>query len=861
MPKGGKPAKRRSASFEELQAVDWNTVTKSKKVKYDPNRLIFGATEDGFMELEEVDMDEVNGMLGVTGGGGVASNAKDTSPSTPEDDAEPIKGAKKAVTKKTKADVAGKKASAEKKQSAAASLRRRSASFEELQAVDWDKMTKSTPVKYDPNRLIFGATEDGFMELEEVDMDEVNAMAVGGAAAPGKSGGQRQDVDGEANDDDAADATAAGDDTSDGKPMSAKDARIAKRKARWKAKVEAAKQRKAEARAQAANARSGGGAKTDKSSSSRNADEDAEERYLSDESDDASDDDDAQDQAQDAASMDAGKDTALTAEAKGDAKDAGWQMDYNNYPTAGMGAVVDGVDLDAGADVSNWLQFDLHPALLRALHEHAKHGDPATRATVERLLAAAAAPMLQMVRAWVVAGELEDPRGEFFVVSDPAVGEEDLWRARYSLNDAMRPPFISETVAMDVLRVGKSINFLRRRCDDESWERERSPIVAAAAAAGGLSYGNPAALDALVSEAKRRIDRSLRGVLFERYKFAEHCDAVKRYLLLGQGDFHHYLMDLVGPDLAEPASTVSAYKLTGTLESAIRASNAQFDSSDVLDRLRVRMMPHAGAEEKGWDVFSLEYVVDDPLSTVFTEQAMGKYLRVFNFLWRLKRVEHSLCATWQTMKPNVAASLQRDGVAGAAGMALAGELRRCHTLRGEMHHFIANLQYYVMFEVLEGSWELFSREMEDASDLDSLIHAHERYLDTILQKGLLGPKSQLLTNTLGTLFEVILRFRGFADRLYDVARDAAMRRQLAQLRVEQRAEESKWGSLPGEDAAGGDGLLSEEFVDEMRTQLDAISADYAKMLDGFLNLLPLQTHVDLKFLLFRLDFSEYYQRR
>ena len=138
--------------------------------------------------------------------------------------------------------------------------------------------------------------------------------------------------------------------------------------------MEAAKQRKAEARAQAANAR-GGGAKTDKSSSSRNADEDAEERYLSDESDDASDDDDAQDQAQDAASKDAGKDTALTAEAKGDAKDQGWQMDYNNYPTAGMGAVVDGVDLDAGAAVSNWLQFDLHPALLRALQDM-KFTDP-----------------------------------------------------------------------------------------------------------------------------------------------------------------------------------------------------------------------------------------------------------------------------------------------------------------------------------------------------------------------------------------------------------------------------------------------------------------------------------------------------
>ena len=47
----------------------------------------------------------------------------------------------------------------------------------------------------------------------------------------------------------------------------------------------------------------------------------------------------------------------------------------------------------------------------------------------------------------------------------------------------------------------------------------------------------------------------------------------------------------------------------------------------------------------------------------------------------------------------------------------------------------------------------------------------------------------------------------------------------------------------------------------MRSQLDAVSADYAKMLDGFLNLLPLQTHVDLKFLLFRLDFSEFYAQQ
>ena len=51
-------------------------------------------------------------------------------------------------------------------------------------------------------------------------------------------------------------------------------------------------------------------------------------------------------------------------------------------------------------------------------------------------------------------------------------------------------------------------------------------------------------------------------------------------------------------------------------------------------------------------------------------------------------------------------------------------------------------------------------------------------------KSLRGAKSQLQAHTLGAIYDAILRFRAFADRLYEVAKDAAMRRQLAQLRVE-----------------------------------------------------------------------------
>jgi len=49
----------------------------------------------------------------------------------------------------------------------------------------------------------------------------------------------------------------------------------------------------------------------------------------------------------------------------------------------------------------------------------------------------------------------------------------------------------------------------------------------------------------------------------------------------------------------------------------------------------------------GWDVFTLDYHVTQPLNTIITSSAMEKYRKLFHFLWRLKRVEHTLSVTWK----------------------------------------------------------------------------------------------------------------------------------------------------------------------------------------------------------------------
>ncbi|KAG7033560.1 Gamma-tubulin complex component 3, partial [Cucurbita argyrosperma subsp. argyrosperma] len=476
-------------------------------------------------------------------------------------------------------------------------------------------------------------------------------------------------------------------------------------------------------------------------------------------------------------------------------------------------------------------------AMAGAIHLHAQHGDPLVLEFMRRLLRRVYA--LHFLR----------------------------WEG-YRLHSGMLPSFISQSLAQRILRTGKSINFLRVCCEDMGWADAATEAAVAAGTTtkrGSLGYGETDALESLVDGAAKRIDKHLLDVMHKRYKFKDHCLAIKRYLLLGQGDFVQYLMDIVGPELSEPANSISLFKLSGLLETAIRSSNAQYDDPDILDRLKVKMMPH-GTGDRGWDVFSLEYEARVPLDTVFTESVMSKYLRIFNFLWKLRRVEHALIGTWKTMKPNCITSCSLTKLHHGVKLQLLSTLRRCQVLWVEMNHFVSNLQYYIMFEVLEVSWSDFSNEMEAAMDLDDLLAAHEKYLHSIFEKSLLGEQSQPLCKSLFVLFDLILRFRSNADRLYEGIHELQCRTIESSLpsrgkstnirSTEKSLETASW-------LADGKKALTQrarEFLRNVEQDLAALAKEYSSLLEGFISQLPLQQHVDLKFLLFRLDFTEFYSQ-
>jgi gamma-tubulin complex component 3 len=166
-------------------------------------------------------------------------------------------------------------------------------------------------------------------------------------------------------------------------------------------------------------------------------------------------------------------------------------------------------------------------------------------------------------------------------------------------------------------------------------------------------------------------------------------------MLLGQGDFIQHLLELISADLNKPSHSIVRHNLLGILESAIRSSNAQYDDADVTSRLDIRLSTEVelssdehshhqqAANNIGWDMFTLYYVVNSPLDTIFSEDALRVYQRIFKHLWKLKRVDAMLDTTW--MKHQELARAFAQNRKNILYNRFASILHKCNLLRHEVH--------------------------------------------------------------------------------------------------------------------------------------------------------------------------------
>lgn len=497
-------------------------------------------------------------------------------------------------------------------------------------------------------------------------------------------------------------------------------------------------------------------------------------------------------------------------------------------------------------------------SLLSSIHSHTQTGDPFTSKLVKHILHIVSRPIRSILEQWIFDGELQDTYNEYFIAADPAVRNERLWHEKYTLRKQMLPSFITSDLATKILNIGKSINFIRVVCQD------RSPIMGHSTIKKVKSDDSEYADELMVEELNSsalvdfidvvytNTSKHLLNVLFKQYKFLDHLKAMRRYLLLGQGDFIRHLMDLLEPDLVRPANSLYMHNLTGLVETAIRATNAQFDDPDILKRLDCRLL-EISPGDSGWDVFSLDYKVNGPISTVFTPDVILQYLRIFNFLWRAKRMEYCLTEIWKNQMSNSRLLQKLPEVAPI--------LHISHCLEAEMVHFMHQMQYFITFEVLECCWEELLKKIYKAKNLDDIIIAHDTFLSQLMTRALMDKQSQQLLTQLRAIFDLIIQFQTTQENMYAAAFEEHEARRILERKAATKTDEGEWG-LTEEDSRADilrQAEFTKTFIPSTRAQLRVIHQSYQDMLQQFLVMLNDHSDVSLRSLCFRLDFNEYYK--
>ncbi|KAH7887757.1 gamma-tubulin complex, component 3 [Phlebopus sp. FC_14] len=511
-------------------------------------------------------------------------------------------------------------------------------------------------------------------------------------------------------------------------------------------------------------------------------------------------------------------------------------------------------------------------ALVNLIHSYTDNGDPFVRMFTDQLLEEVSKPFFSTLHKWLFSGELYDPYNEFFVSVDPdlahvqyllhpsslaggldgvfgAPGGEDasteregglrLWQTKYRFQRDMLPMFVGEAFGKKIFSTGKSLNFIRYSCHDTDWVAAREKM---SNTGGILKYSDIAGLERSIDSAYLTASHHLFEVFIEKFKLLDHLQALKHYLLLGHGDFAEQLMEALGPSLTRPANTLYRHNLTATLETAVRTSNAQNDHPDVLRRLDARMLEYSHGEI-GWDVFTLEYKVDAPIDTILDPESMVKYLKLFNHLWKMKRVESTLSQEWMR-------------VAGASRTFLRlpdldYDWHQIRIVMMEMTHFIRQMQAYCQLEVIECSWKTLTEFfLKREGDLDAMIEAHRSYLDRMVKKVFLwSPKSgkeETLLAQVREAFTTVLQFREATASFYHYC--------LSESASRNQAKDANRGvyTVPLQHSGS-------QSLTQIRALIKEYSTTFSENIQSIVNSLQSHPDLDCRFLGIRLSFSDFYR--
>ena len=185
-------------------------------------------------------------------------------------------------------------------------------------------------------------------------------------------------------------------------------------------------------------------------------------------------------------------------------------------------------------------------------------------------------------------------------------------------------------------------------------------------------------------------------------------------------------MENLQTELSHPASKLFKYTLFSILDTAKQSTSAQNHNPEYLEKVTIKLLQPAPGQI-GWDIFSLNYIMEIPLTTIFDAEINFKYLKIFNFLWKIKSLEFWLNEIWIMHK-----KFSQDNISEQ----YRGIITKCNIIRHQMLFFIQNLFSYLMLEVIETELNIFIKNIKEVDSMDDIIQKHHEFVDNITRKSM-----------------------------------------------------------------------------------------------------------------------------
>lgn len=509
--------------------------------------------------------------------------------------------------------------------------------------------------------------------------------------------------------------------------------------------------------------------------------------------------------------------------------------------------------------VATKCQYKKGGAIASVIFDFLSNGDPNVKLVTKELLRSVCVPLVHMLSRWLLEGVIEDPHGEFFIDSLAEINSDRLWHDKYRVREALLPNFISLEMARRILLIGKSINFMRVVCHDQSEIRDKRELELCLSANSDELFVpfEDTKLHAQIEKFCTTTSQKLLDIVLVQSHLMNHLHCIRKYLLLGQGDFVELLMENLKAELNRQAKDIQAYNLSAILDATVRQATTSGSCGSAeesyLNNLDVILLSQFEGDS-GWDLFTLQYSVQGPLVTML-EPSMAKYKVIFKHLWRSKHIE--LVLTGKVWREQVCNAKIFRSMAGDMG-ALT---RSLNLITSQMMHFIGQIQVYILFEVIECAWMQLAESIESAESIDDILESHHKFLEVIKSRIFLNEDSRKLSGTLETIYRQVTQLDAWQDKFFERCGRELEERHALEEEVVLSERLGQYG-ITQEEQFNRDHKqkLFQGELQGMQMKLKKIALTYESAVRQFLLLLAESNDLEMQTFGTRIDFNDYFKK-